>query len=399
MQKSFLILVLVFVFSFPDGFSQNRSILFNERPWKEIVEMAKKDNKMIFLDAYASWCSPCKWMAANMFTNDTIADYYNKTFICASVDMEKGEGLTLRQKYAVRAYPSLLFINGNEEMVHERVGAPQKVRDYIEMARVAQIPEEGLAAYMRKYDAGNNSPEFILSFLNRLVEAYIPINTVLKKYFATQSESDLFNRWNWNIIYRYVIDMDDPQFGYFLKHQDEYGKLYSRDSVIEKIGSIYDYALQKCFRTSQSAKNDSSYEALKSQIKHSGFEGAGKIIFHSDLQLFQVRGKNDAYVQLLYDGLDKYYSEDYAMLTNAAYTVSSLTGDVKYLEKAGEWAKRSISMKSGPYNNDIYASILFKLGKFNEAISYEEDAITLARNLNVPTARFEEALKKMQEHK
>jgi thiol-disulfide isomerase/thioredoxin len=399
MQKFFLILALVFVFSFPDGFSQNRSIRFNEKPWKEIVEMAKKENKMIFLDAYASWCGPCKWMAANMFTNDTIADYYNKTFICASVDMEKGEGLTLRQKYAVRAYPSLLFINGNEEMVHERVGAPQKVRDYIEMARVAQIPEEGLAAYMRKYNAGNNSPEFIQSYLNRLVEAYIPINIVLKKYFATQSESDLLNRLNWNIIYRYVIDMDDPQFGYLLKRQDEYGKLYSRDSVIEKIGSIYDYALQKYTRISKSAKNDSSYVALKSQIINSGFEGAGKIIFNSDLQLFRMRENNDAYVRLLYDGLDKYYSKDYAKLINAAYTVLSLTDDDKYLEKAGEWAKRSISMKSGPYNNDIYASILFKLGKYKEAISYEEDAIELARKLNEPTARFEEALKKLQEHK
>jgi len=46
--------------------------------WQDIVAMAKQENKLIFLDAYASWCGPCKWMAANMFTNDTIADYYNK---------------------------------------------------------------------------------------------------------------------------------------------------------------------------------------------------------------------------------------------------------------------------------------------------------------------------------
>ncbi len=165
MQKIILIITLLIGSSISDGFSQTRSIKFIEKPWQEIVTMAKKENKVIFLDAYASWCGPCKWMAANMFTNDSIADYYNKTFICASFDMEKGEGVDLRKKYNIRAYPSLIFINTDENMVHERVGAPQRVRDYIDMARIAQNPEEGLAAYMKKYSAGENSPQFIQTYL------------------------------------------------------------------------------------------------------------------------------------------------------------------------------------------------------------------------------------------
>jgi thiol:disulfide interchange protein len=129
MQKCILIIAVIVTVSFSDVFSQNRSIRFIEKPWQEIVAMAKKENKLIFLDAFASWCGPCKWMAENMFTNDTVADYYNTAFICASIDMEKGEGLTLRQRYGVRAYPSLIFINSDESMVHEKVGAPQKVRE------------------------------------------------------------------------------------------------------------------------------------------------------------------------------------------------------------------------------------------------------------------------------
>ena len=86
MQKFILTLILIFTIIIPKGFSQNRSIKFVEKPWKELIAMAKQDNKMIFLDAFASWCGPCKWMAANMFTNDTVADYYNKTFICASIE-------------------------------------------------------------------------------------------------------------------------------------------------------------------------------------------------------------------------------------------------------------------------------------------------------------------------
>lgn len=397
MQKNRLILGLILALTFSDGFSQNRNIRFIEKPWQEIVSMAKQENKLVFLDAYASWCGPCKWMAANMFTNDTIADYYNSNFICASIDMEKGEGPALARKYGVRAYPSLIFIDTTGNMVHERVGAPQKVSDYIAMGNTARDPKDGLAACIRRYREGNDSPQFIQLYLERLAEAYIPFDPVLKKYFSTQSEADLLNRPNWNIIYRYVMDLDDPRFVNLLKHEKEYQKLYSRDSVNDKIGNVYEYSLQKYLRMPRSDKNDSAYNDLKSKISHSGFEGAGKIIFNSDLQFNQMRMKNGAYIKLLYEDLDKYYSNDYTKLTNAAYSVFSLTDDVKYLEKAGEWAKKSIALKNGPYNNDLYASILLKLGKKKEAITYEKAAIELAKKQNEPTARFDEALKKMLE--
>ena len=205
MQKNILILSLLIAFSISCGYSQNRSIQFHEKPWAEIVAMAKKENKMIFLDAYASWCGPCKWMAANMFTNDTIADYYNKTFICASIDMEKGEGLSLRKKYGVKAYPSLIFINTDENMVHEKVGAAQKVKDYINMAKVAQDPEICLSACLKKYQEGNNSPEFIAVYLARLMDAYIQPGPAMKKYYQTQSESDLLSLLVPKLIQEYKL--------------------------------------------------------------------------------------------------------------------------------------------------------------------------------------------------
>ena len=399
MQKFILTTLVIVMLSLSDGFSQNRSIRFNEKPWSEIVVMAKIENKLIFLDAYASWCGPCKWMAANMFTNDSIADYYNKTFICASFDMEKGEGLTLRKKYAVRAYPSLLFINPGEEMVHERVGAPQKVKDYLDMARVAQNPEECLSNYLKKYQEGNNSPQFIQNYLVRLSEAYLPVNDVLKKYFSSQSESDLLNRADWNIIYRFTNEMNDPMFEFLLNHRKEYGKLYTKDSVNTKISLVYLYEFQKLLRNPNQKIVDSNYLALKKKISTSGFEDAGKVIFDAYLTLYQMRGKSKEYLELAFSEMDKYYSDDYNMLNNVAWAVSSMTGEVKYLEKAVSWSKRSVSLKREPFNLDTYASILFKLDKKEEAIKQEKDAIELARKKNLPIGQYEDALKRMENPK
>lgn len=399
MQKFILILTILITVSISDGFSQNRSIRFTEKPWQEIVAMAKKENKMIFLDAYASWCGPCKWMAANMFTNDTIADYFNKTFICASFDMEKGEGINLRKKYGVRAYPSLLFINTGENMVHEKVGAAQKAQDYIDMAKIAQNPEECLAAYMKKYSAGNNSPQFIQTYLYRLADAYIPLNTVMKKYFATQNESDLLNRVNWNIIYRFVGEINDPLFEFLVKHHSEYAKSYSKDSVNNKISDLYVNALRGALRNPNSKLADSAYTAIKEKVKASGFEGAGKVIFSADLQWLQDKGKNKEFLDLAFENMDKYYAEDYTMLSNVAWIVSSLTNESKYMEKALSWSKRSVSIKGEPFNIDTYASLLFKMGKKDEAIKQEKKVIALAKKRNISAIPYEEALKKMEEPK
>ena len=47
---------------------------------------------MIFLDAYASWCGPCKMLQKNVFTKKAVGDFYNSKFINVKMDMEKGEG-------------------------------------------------------------------------------------------------------------------------------------------------------------------------------------------------------------------------------------------------------------------------------------------------------------------
>ncbi|WP_260744016.1 thioredoxin domain-containing protein [Elizabethkingia anophelis] len=36
---------------------------FDDGNFSSLLAKAKKENKLIFLDAYASWCGPCKLMA------------------------------------------------------------------------------------------------------------------------------------------------------------------------------------------------------------------------------------------------------------------------------------------------------------------------------------------------
>ncbi|MGF7215654.1 thiol:disulfide interchange protein [Spirosoma lacussanchae] len=109
-------------------------IQFTEASWREILKKAKAEKKVIFLDAYASWCGPCKLLQKRVFTQKTVGDYYNSRFINVKMDMEKGEGPALMQVYPLEAYPTLLFIDGNGRVLKKVLGY-QSPEDLIAIGR------------------------------------------------------------------------------------------------------------------------------------------------------------------------------------------------------------------------------------------------------------------------
>ena len=97
-------------------------IQFHRGTWKEALEIAKKENKLIFLDIYATWCGPCKLLKSTTFSNKTVGKYFNETFINVSLDGEKGDGEILSDKYRISGYPTLLFINKDGNIVTQADG-------------------------------------------------------------------------------------------------------------------------------------------------------------------------------------------------------------------------------------------------------------------------------------
>jgi thioredoxin 1 len=106
-----------------------KGIQFTEESWAAILKKAKKENKIIFFDAYTTWCGPCKLLQKNVFTRDDVAKVFNANFINVKFDMESGEGPALAEKYPIEGYPTLFFIDGNGKMVKSLLGyqTPEKL--------------------------------------------------------------------------------------------------------------------------------------------------------------------------------------------------------------------------------------------------------------------------------
>lgn len=98
------------------------SIHFSQRSWNETLTEAEKQNKLIFLDVYATWCGPCKKMKKTTFNNEEVGSFFNKNFINIAIDGETTEGQQIIKKYGLRGYPSLLFVNGDGSLKAIKTG-------------------------------------------------------------------------------------------------------------------------------------------------------------------------------------------------------------------------------------------------------------------------------------
>lgn len=116
--------------------ANSRSITFDKDSWKNILQKAKTRKKLIFLDAQTTWCRPCIMMAKDIFTLDSVADYYNANFINVSMDMEKTDGPALVKKYGVKGFPTFLYIDGDGKLVHSD-GGYQEADRFMQNGRTA----------------------------------------------------------------------------------------------------------------------------------------------------------------------------------------------------------------------------------------------------------------------
>lgn len=101
----------------------NEGIVFETGFFNDALAKAKREGKLVFLDAYTAWCGPCKKMADHVFPRADVGAVFAPRFVSIKIDMEKGEGPELAKRYDISAYPTLLILDAEGKEVKRIVGA------------------------------------------------------------------------------------------------------------------------------------------------------------------------------------------------------------------------------------------------------------------------------------
>lgn len=369
--------------------AQNRSIQFDHATFSELKSKALKENKLIFIDAYTTWCGPCKEMAKHIFTNDTVADYYNTHFVNAKIDMEKGEGLKIAKEYSVQCYPNLLFIDGNGNLIHRSAGS-MEATTFVELAKIAESPDANFKYYKDHYENNKNNSSFVKSYIQLIDGSCLDPKQEVMVYFSEQKEDDLLSQQNWEMIRDYTRDLNSREFNYLVNHQNEFEKSYGVEAVKEKIMDVCSASLYAIIKSK--AFDQKTFDETKLKITFMKFSGADQVIFEADLRLAKSRKDWVNYAKLACDHVDQYYLNDASTLNSLAWTFYENVDDQNQLLKAEHWAKKAIEIEKSYAVMDTYASVLYKEGKKQEALQAANQAIEQAKKENLSKDDYEPTL-------
>ncbi|WP_298737993.1 thioredoxin fold domain-containing protein [uncultured Chitinophaga sp.] len=123
--RSALLVLALGLITTPGAQAQQKSgqeIRFSTQSYKEVLAAAKASHKKVFVDAFATWCAPCKELKKSTFKDPAAAAYFNKHFVNFSIDVEKGEGVKLAETWQVEGLPTLLILDENGQVLANHTG-------------------------------------------------------------------------------------------------------------------------------------------------------------------------------------------------------------------------------------------------------------------------------------
>lgn len=362
---------------------------FEESNFATVLAKAKKEKKLVFIDAYTTWCGPCKLMAKNIFPLQAVGDYYNSHFVNAKIDMEKGEGIELAKKYNVKAYPTYLFVDGDGEIVHRTLGYVEE-KDFIQFAKDAGDPNKRLTALKQKFENGEKDPEFLKNLAGLTIYSDTEFaGKVLERYFSVKTSLD---QDDVQMLLSGAQTSDSPLYKIFQSKKADITKVipaeqYDAIDKSIKVSTLF----KKSYNKDTKTWNDNYFltEAQKFMPK----EEAEKILKKTQAGR-ALRDKDFAtYEKLtmeLYKDPSAASSEE---LNSIAWNFFENVSNKPSLEKALAWAQESVKKNENYANTDTLANLYNKVGDKKNAKLWAEKAIALAKSKGEDSTDTEKLLK------
>jgi thioredoxin-related protein len=380
--------------------------------WDAVLRKAKIENKYIFVDAYATWCGPCKEMDEKVYVDPRIGNYMNTSYISIKIQIDKSKqdsklikkwydyASLFQKKNNIIAFPTLLFFNSNGELLNKATGY-QDIEDFLSICKLASDSAHNFVGLMKTFNEGrlsldqkidfaifakkigndssaskvakevikdinNKNPKDILKptlipFMNNFLTRFKDSDKFIRYIYNNQNEADSltkFSNFSSQII-SYLIDyyLLDPEIypnGIAIKKDPDWDKLE------KKVSETWD-------------RNNAKLSVINAKIKYyKGQQKWDKIVQYSieqqDLNEINIKGINGISTNnMVWDVIFKHSNNSYQLAKGITYMEALL----KSKPDDYDWL-------------DTYANLLYKAGYKDKALNNEKKAVSIIENSDIP---------------
>ena len=234
--------------------AQHRSITFEKATLNNSIEKARTENKLLFVDCVTAWCGPCKGMSAQVFTLDSVADFFNTNFVNLQLDMEKGEGPQAQKEFHVEAYPTYLLLNHDRKVVYRFVGG-MPADTFLAKIKKGMDPSNKVAVLNERYESGERSKELLREYIQIKLDGLETsvAQKIAGEYFDMLTLKERVLPENWylfgeNKYAMYLSNVHSRNFNYLADHWRDFAPLNGKETVENKMRHMYQQIAEYCLR-------------------------------------------------------------------------------------------------------------------------------------------------------
>lgn len=330
---------------------KGQGIQFFEGTWKDAMAKAKAEDKLLFVDAFAKWCGPCKAMAKNVFTQEKVGTYFNENFINLKLDMEEADGVTFGHKYPVSAYPTLFFIDGDGKVVKNIKGG-QQPDGLIALGGDAIKKVDKSLRYEEKYLAGDRSFDLMYNYVKALNGAGKPSLKISNEYLA--SNPTLTEKEKLTFILEAAVDADTKLFDQVILHKNKIIEIATKEYFIEKCK----LACQATIKKSIDFEMESLMTETIQKAEKTFPDEASEFAANAQMQFYKVFKNDEKYISA-YRSLAKQVSKDPVKLKGIVNDiVKTYKDNPKMMSDAADYAGQVYDQKEDIESLNHYCSVL-----------------------------------------
>ena len=370
MIRIVLIITSLFIFCNTQSFAQNSPFQFRDGSWKSAKKFAKKNNKLIFIQAMSKNCSACDELEKGALMDQELADIYNESFVLFKLDSNTENRSSIEKSLSISSFPTSMFVDAKGQIIHKYVGLITNV-ELVDMAKRVQAQKATLAYYNKRYklDPNNFSSDELYDYAKVLYNASMDYHAVANAYFARQTDDELGTPQNINAIILFTDDINSREFLFIARRSSNMNPesafhaqiQFKVEDVISNV--MIDYA--------QQVKDIKLIEDSLNSIFNK-FEIQEMFLIHSRVILDYyeyVKPDNQKYFMALTDYMNSHLTlMSASRIGDECRKVSLKCEDREIIEMAIQWMMLAIDKQ--PKNTDLYMisiDLFIKLERYGEA--------------------------------